>query len=68
MYMLQDGAEYDEYGNRKKYGSGHRRESAGSGTLPRGYDRGWFLHYFSVCFYFTYTRKYICLIFRLPKL
>ena len=41
MYMLQDGAEYDEYGNRKKYGSGHRRESAGSGTLPRGYDRGW---------------------------
>ena len=55
MYMLQDGAEYDEYGNRKKYGSGHRRESAGSGTLPRGYDRGWFLHYFSVCLYFTYT-------------
>ena len=30
--MFQDGAEYDEYGNRKKYGSG---------TLPRGYDRGW---------------------------
>merc|ERR1712223_1857439 len=37
----RDGAEYDEYGNRKKYGSGHRRESAGSGTLPRGYDRGY---------------------------
>ena len=31
--MLQDGAEYDEYGNRQKYGSG---------TLPRGYDRGLF--------------------------
>ena len=55
MYMLQDGAEYDEYGNRKKYGSGHRRESAGSGTLPRGYDRGWFLHYIYVCLYFTCT-------------
>ena len=56
-YMLQDGAEYDEYGNRKKYGSGHRRESAGSGTLPRGYDRGWFLHLF-ICLFIITKKKY----------
>ena len=59
-YMLQDGAEYDEYGNRKKYGSGHRRESAGSGTLPRGYDRGWFLVFtLFFCVYISHTQKKI---------
>ena len=55
--MLQDGAEYDEYGNRKKYGSGHRRESAGSGTLPRGYDRGWFFTLFFCLFIFHIHKK-----------
>ena len=50
MYMLQDGAEYDEYGNRQKYGSG---------TLPRGYDRGGLFTIIFFCLFTFHKNNYI---------